>query len=136
MNPLRELALITMLGLASGLAMSVVLARGLGPVLMGDFSFLLWTFRTLEAVASLGFPLALVRYSADALARGEPGVARGLIGVLLRWQLVTVALVAAPTIALALAFAPPELRWPLVVGAVGLIPAAVAPSTSSCVSPT
>jgi len=118
-------ALITMLGLASGLAMSVVLARGLGPALMGDFSFLLWTFRTLEAVASLGFPLALVRYSADALARDEPGRARGLIGVLLRWQLVSVALVAAATIALALGFAPPELRWPLVVGAVGLIPSAV-----------
>ncbi len=117
--------LITMLGLASGLAMSVVLARGLGPALMGDFSFLLWTFRTLEAVASLGFPLALVRYSADALARGEAGVARGLIGVLLRWQLVSVALVAAGTIALALALAPEDLRWPLVVGAVGLLPGTV-----------
>jgi O-antigen/teichoic acid export membrane protein len=117
--------LITMLGLAAGLTMSIVLARGLGPALMGDFSFLLWTFRTLEAVACLGFPLALVRYSADALARGEPGVARGLIGLLLRWQLVTVAVVGTATVALALALAPPDLKWPLVIGALGLLPVTV-----------
>jgi O-antigen/teichoic acid export membrane protein len=117
--------LITMLGLASGLAMSVVLARGLGPALMGDFSFLMWTFRTLEAVASLGFGLALVRYSADALARHEPGLARGMIGVLLRWQLASIALVVLGTMALTLALAPPNLRWPLVVGAIGLVPATI-----------
>ena len=114
--------LITVLGLASGLAMSIVLARGLGPALMGDFSFLTWTFRTLEAVAGLGFGLALVRYSADALARDEPAVARGVIGVLVRWQIFSVALVVLGTIALTEALAPPSLRWPLLVGAVGLIP--------------
>jgi O-antigen/teichoic acid export membrane protein len=116
---------ITMVGLASGLAMSVVLARGLGPALMGDFSFIVWTFRTLEAVASLGFGLALVRYSADALARNEPAVARGLIGLLLRWQLVSVALVVLGTIALTLALAPPNLRWPLMIGAIGLVPGTI-----------
>jgi PST family polysaccharide transporter len=117
--------LITMFGLAAGLAMSVVLARGLGPAVMGDFSFLVWTFRTLETVAGLGFGLALVRYSADALARNEPAVARGIVGVLLRWQLVSVAIVALGAIALTLALAPPDLRWPLVIGAIGLVPASV-----------
>lgn len=116
---------ITIIGLASGLAMSVVLARGLGPALMGDFSFVVWTFRTLEAVAGLGFGLALVRYSADALARGEPAVARGIIGVLLRWQLVSVTIVVAGTIALTLTLAPADLRWPLVIGAIGLVPMTV-----------
>jgi O-antigen/teichoic acid export membrane protein len=117
--------LITLAGLASGLAMSVVLARGLGPALMGDFSFLTWTFRTLEAVAGLGFGLALVRYAADALARNEGGVARGLLGMLLRWQLVSVTLVALGTIALTLAVAPVDLRWPLVIGSLGLVPMTV-----------
>jgi O-antigen/teichoic acid export membrane protein len=116
---------ITIIGLASGLAMSVVLARALGPTLMGDFSFLVWTFRTLEALAGLGFGLTLVRYSADALARNEPGVARGIIGVLLRWQLVSVAVVVAGTIVLTLALAPPDLRWPLLIGAAALVPMTV-----------
>src|SRR5207247_7199799 len=77
--------LVTVVGMVAGLAMSVVLARGLGPALMGDFSFLTWMSRTLESAAMLGFGVALVRYSADALARGEPAVARGLIGLLFRW---------------------------------------------------
>jgi O-antigen/teichoic acid export membrane protein len=117
--------LITLLGLASGLAMSVVLARGLGPSLMGDYSFVLWALRTLDALAGLGFGLALVRYAADALARDEPGVARGVIGVLVRWQLAAVAVVAAGAAAASLALAPESLRWPLVVGAVGLVPGAI-----------
>jgi O-antigen/teichoic acid export membrane protein len=117
--------LITVLGLASGLAMSVVLARGLGPALMGDFSFLMWTVRTLEALASLGFPLAVVRYSADALARGEGEVARGLIGVLLRWELVSTGLVVTGTVSLAVVLAPPTMRAPLVVCALWLMPAAI-----------
>jgi O-antigen/teichoic acid export membrane protein len=114
--------LITLLGLASGLAMSVVLARGLGPALMGDFSFLTWASRALDAVAGLGFGLALVRYSADALARDEPAVARGVIGLLLRWQIVSVALVALGAIVAAEALAPPSLRWPMIATAVGLVP--------------
>jgi O-antigen/teichoic acid export membrane protein len=118
-------ALITLVGLTAGLAMSVVLARGLGPALMGDFSFLVWTFRTLEAVAGLGFGIALVRYSADALARDEPYVARGVIGLLLRWQLVSVVIVVIGTVALTFALAPPDLKWPLVIGAIGLVPVAI-----------
>jgi hypothetical protein len=37
---------VTVFGLAAGLVMSVVLARGLGPQQMGDFSYLLWVTRT------------------------------------------------------------------------------------------
>jgi len=115
--------LVTVIGLVSGLAMSVVLARGLGPALMGDLAFLAWMERTLEATALLGFGVALVRYSAEALGRGEPGVARGIIGVLFRWELVSTAIVMAATIAVAWLFAPMNLRWPIIVLAVALIPA-------------
>jgi O-antigen/teichoic acid export membrane protein len=114
--------LVTVAGLVAGLAMSVVLARGLGPALMGDFSFLAWLERTLEATALLGFGVALVRFSADALGRGEPGVARGLITLLYRWQLVSATVVAALTVTLALVLAPASLRWPIVVLAVALVP--------------
>lgn len=117
--------LITLVGLASGLAMSVVLARGLGPELMGDFSFLSWASRTLEAIAGLGFGLALVRYAADSLSRDEPAVARGLITVLMRWQLLSVAVVGTGTIALTLVWAPSSLRWPLIITALGLLPVTV-----------
>jgi len=114
--------LVTVIGLVSGLVMSVVLARGLGPALMGDFTFLAWMERTLEATALLGFGVALVRYSADALGRGEPGVARGLIGLLFGRALVSATIVMAATITVAWLFAPMNLRWPIIVLAVALIP--------------
>ena len=47
--------LVTFIGLGSGLVMSIVLARGLGPSLMGDYSYLLWALRMLTAVATLGW---------------------------------------------------------------------------------
>lgn len=117
--------MVTVVGLLSGLVMSIVLARGLGPALMGDFSFLMWTFRTLEAVAVLGFGIALVRYAADALSRDDPAEARGVIDLILRWQLASVALVVIGALALTFALAPEELRWPLVVGIVGLVPVTI-----------
>lgn len=115
--------LVTVVGLIAGLAMSVVLARGLGPALMGDYSYLMWLGRTLEAVSMLGFGVALVRFSAASIAQGEPAVARGVITLLNRWQLASATLVATVTIVLALALAPENLRWPIVVGAVALVPA-------------
>src|SRR5437867_6999713 len=62
---------VTAIGLVAGLLMSVVLARGLGPARMGDYSYLLWLMRTITAVATLGYALATVRYVADAIARDD-----------------------------------------------------------------
>src|SRR3989475_13174974 len=62
---------VTAIGLVAGLLMSVVLARGLGPARMGDYSYLLWLMRTITAVATLGYALATVRYTAEALAQDD-----------------------------------------------------------------
>ena len=45
---------VTLVGLVSGLVMSVILARGLGPSLMGDLSYVVWVERMLTALAALG----------------------------------------------------------------------------------
>src|SRR5207244_316960 len=80
-------------GLGSGLVMSIVLARGLGPSLMGDYSYLLWALRVLTAIATLGWALATVRYTAEAHARGERERAWGFVRFFMRRQLVTTGLV-------------------------------------------
>jgi len=115
--------LVTAVGLVSGLLMSVVLARGLGPTLMGELSYVLWAERTLTALATLGFTFATVRYTADAFARGEIGRAWGVVRLFMRRQLVATALVTAVALPLALTFAPVDLRGPLavVVGSLFLI---------------
>ena len=42
--------LVTLVGVGSGLLTSVVLARGLGPRLMGDYAYVTWAWATLGAV--------------------------------------------------------------------------------------
>ena len=107
--------LVTAIGLVSGLLMSVVLARGLGPALMGELSYVLWVERTLTAVATLGFMFATLRYTAEAFARGEYDRAWGVVRRFLRLQVLSTALVTAAALPLTLAFAPEDLRGPLVV---------------------
>ena len=106
---------VTAVGLVSGLLMSIVLARGLGPARMGDLSYVLWAERTLTAVATLGFTFATVRYTAEAFARGENVRAWGVVRLFIRRQVIATSLVTAVSLPLVLAFAPADLRGPLVV---------------------
>lgn len=114
--------LVTVFGLGVGLAMSVVLARGLGPARMGDYSYLLWAERTIGALATLGFALGTVRYTADALGRGDGRLAWGFVRFFLRRQVVSTGIVTAVALPLVLWAAPPELRWPFVVVLLALFP--------------
>lgn len=114
--------LVTLVGVGSGLLMSIVLARGLGPSRMGDYAYVTWVWATLEAVATLGFALATARYTAAAVVRGDQAGAWGLARHLRRRQLVTTTLVVAGVTPLVLWLAPAPLRWPLVVVALSLFP--------------
>jgi O-antigen/teichoic acid export membrane protein len=114
--------LVTLIGLGSGLLMSVILARGLGPRRMGDFTYVTWAWATLDAVATLGFALATARYAADAAARGDLAGAWGFARHFKRRQLVATALVVAVTTPVVLWLAPAHLRWPLVAATVALFP--------------
>jgi O-antigen/teichoic acid export membrane protein len=108
-------ALVTGVGLVSGLVMSVILARGLGPAMMGHLSYVTWAERTLTAVATLGYALATVRYTAEAFARGDLPHAWGVVRLFMRRQLVTTAVVTVVAVPIVLAFAAPGLRAPLLV---------------------
>ncbi|MBI2216261.1 MAG: oligosaccharide flippase family protein [Candidatus Rokubacteria bacterium] len=117
--------LVTVGGLLTGVVMSVVLARGLGPARMGEYSYVLWVGRTLTAIATLGFALATTRYTATALAKGDAALAWGFVQLLRRRQLATTAIVAAIAIPVMLLAAPGSLRWPLVVVCLALFPVAL-----------
>jgi len=114
--------LVTFLGLGSGLVMSVILARGLGPERMGDYSYVLWLARVMATVATLGFAVATVRYTAAHLGRDEPGVAKGFLTLLLRRQVIYTAIVVAIAVPAIIFLAPPSLRGALIVCALGLFP--------------
>jgi O-antigen/teichoic acid export membrane protein len=107
--------LVTAVGMVSGLAMSIILARGLGPTLMGDLSYAIWVERTLVAAAALGYTFATVRYTAEAMARGDAGRAWGFVQLFLRRQVVVTALVMAAVTPLVLGLAEPRLRAPILI---------------------
>ncbi len=117
--------LVTGVGLLSGLIMSILLARGLGPARMGDYSYILWASRTMTAVAMLGFAIATIRYTAAAIAQGDRALAWGFVQVLKRRQIITTIVVVVVLLPCIVAFAPTMLRWPLIVSCVGLFPATV-----------
>lgn len=117
--------LVTVAGLLSGLVMSVILARGLGPALMGDYSYLLWASRTITAMVTLGFTIAVARYSAGALARGDAPLAWGFVRLLLRWQIMATVAGALVLMPLALFEAAADLRWAFVVVIIMLFPATI-----------
>jgi len=106
---------VTAVGLVSGLLMSVILARGLGPALMGNLSYVIWVERTLTAVATLGFTFATVRYTAEAFARDDAAAAGRVVRLFMRQQLVTTTLVTLVAAPLVLAAAADEVRAPLLV---------------------
>jgi O-antigen/teichoic acid export membrane protein len=116
---------VTVLGLVAGLIMSVVLARGLGPARMGDYTYLLWGWRMMMTLATLGFALATTRYTAEALARGNPQLARGFLAFFMRRQIQLAALVALALLPVVLALSPPALRWPFLAAILGLFPATI-----------
>jgi O-antigen/teichoic acid export membrane protein len=117
--------LVTFIGLASGLLMSIILARGLGPSLMGDYSYLLWALRMLTAIATLGWTLATVRYTAEAYASGERERALGFVRFFLRRQLVTTAVVVTAVMAIVLTEVEPRLRVSFIVLALMLVPVTI-----------
>jgi O-antigen/teichoic acid export membrane protein len=117
--------LVTFIGVGSGLLMSIVLARGLGPALMGDYTYLLWALRLLTAIATLGWALATARYTAEACGRGERERAWGFVRFFMRRQLVSTAVVVAAVAAVVLTQVEPRLRLPFLVLAVMLVPATI-----------
>ena len=106
---------VTAVGLVSGLLMSVILARGLGPAVMGNLSYVIWAERTLTAVATLGFTFATVRYTAEAFARGDVAHAGAVVRLFMRQQLAATTLVTLIAAPLVLAAAAAEVRAPLLV---------------------
>jgi O-antigen/teichoic acid export membrane protein len=113
---------VTVIGLVSGLLMSIVLARGLRPALMGDYSYLLWALRVAGALATLGYPLATARYSAEAVASGDVSGAWSYVRLFLGRQILATTVVVAALMPVIFWVAPATLRWPAFIFALALFP--------------
>jgi O-antigen/teichoic acid export membrane protein len=116
---------VTAVGMLSGLVMSIILARGLGPELMGEYSYVTWATRMMEVLTILGFSAATARYTAQAVGRSERGLGRAWIDFLMRRQVLATVVFVIAVIPVVLLLAPAQRRLVLVVAALSLVPRTV-----------
>ncbi len=78
-----------------GLLVSAIIARGLGPDDFGKYSYVIWFSGLLVLIANNGLTTTGIRFVSESLGRGDAPASRAVHGWLLRWQLGSLAIVAA-----------------------------------------
>lgn len=78
----------------AGLVTSIVVARSLGPILMGEYSYWMWVVAVLPMFFGVGLSQATLKFAAALLAGGQRDLAASLVRALLK-----IALMIAVTVA-------------------------------------
>ena len=65
----------------TSLSMAVVSPRALGPAKLGHFAYVAWLAGVTKTLGGLGIPAATLKYMAEYLGQGSPGIARGVFRV-------------------------------------------------------
>jgi O-antigen/teichoic acid export membrane protein len=105
------------------ICVSIVAARFLGPDDFGRQSFIGFTALSAVMLLTAGVPTAVIRYVGDAVGRGDPATARGLLHWAWRIEIAAALLAGAALAAVGLAGAQPRLAWVLaaVAAAAGVL---------------
>src|SRR5438093_9043363 len=105
----------TGIGLVSGVATSIIIARALGPTTLGHYTYIAWLVSITGSLGSLGVPAATYKYMAEHFGRGELSAARAIFFATLRIQVLLATALTIGAIAVAWLGAGPEMRWTGVV---------------------
>lgn len=103
---------------------SAIVARSLGPGNMGLYSYAMWLVGLLGVAANLGLPLALTKYTAEYVGRGELATATHVVKRLLLAQLVLAAAVATLSLLGCFAFLHSSNRGVIALAIVMVLPQA------------
>lgn len=80
---------------ATGLIISVLIARGIGPADFGRYSYLVWLTGVLILIGNNGLTTSGIRFVSECIGRGSIADARDVHGWLQRWQYACMAVIAA-----------------------------------------
>ena len=95
------------------MALSIAVARGLGPDVLGFYSYAMWLLAMATAIATTGVAVGMQQFAAERIGRGDLNGASAVLARGLRWQLAIAALLVSVGTALTFAFAPAEFRTAL-----------------------
>jgi O-antigen/teichoic acid export membrane protein len=111
--------------LVSGILTSIFIARALGPVKLGHYTYVGWLVNITASIGALGVPAATSKYMAEYLGQGEAPVARAIFFATLRLQTCMATLLTFGAICIAWFGADPEMRWTAVLLSAAMWPAMV-----------
>jgi len=86
-NSVWNLILFVIQGV-TGLAMSILIARYLGPELMGEYSYVIWLIGIISLVISLGLPNAITKFLSELMGSEDKAHANIIYATLLQLQFI------------------------------------------------
>ena len=104
------MSLDTTLSFLLAFASSIAVARYLGPVKVGHYSYAVWLTSVAGALACYGIPTGARKYVAEYYGRGEPGLALAVLRYMLRLQLLLTLGLMCFTVTFVWVMSPAEMR--------------------------
>lgn len=117
------LALDAAIAMPVSLALSVLVARSIGPDVLGVYNFANWILGAGIVVVTNGVTYGMQLFTAEKLGQGDVAGARAVLAHGLRWQLGLSAVLVAVGMALTLFFSPPQFRLALTIAVLSIAPA-------------
>ncbi|HVR63150.1 MAG TPA: oligosaccharide flippase family protein [Polyangia bacterium] len=112
----------SVLGLISSFGCSIAVARVMGPDQLGYYNIVTWMANMAGWIAAFGIPAATRTFAAEAIGKGDYGLARAIVKITFRIQLYLA--LAAVAVGLAVVFwkVPPEQRTFAILAVVSILP--------------
>jgi O-antigen/teichoic acid export membrane protein len=116
------LALDAAVSIVASFGLSVMVARGLGPDVLGVYSYAMWLLAAATAVATTGVTAGMQQFAAERLGRGDFKGAAAVLNWGLPWQLGLAALLVTLGTVVTLAVSPAQYHVPLVIAVASVAP--------------
>ncbi len=117
------MTLDALVALPVSLILSILVARSIGPDVLGVYNFANWVLGAGMAVATSGVTFGMQQFAAERIGQGDLDGATAVLARGLRWQLVLIAVLVTLGVALTLVFSPPQFRMALVIAVASIAPA-------------
>lgn len=117
------MTLDALVALPVSLLLSIVVARSIGPDVLGVYNFANWLLGAGMAVVTSGVTFGMQQFAAERLGQNDVAGATAVLKRGLRWQLLLVTVLLAAGIVGTLVFSPAQFRVALLIAVVSVVPA-------------
>ncbi len=117
------MTLDALVALPASLALSIIVARSIGPDVLGVYNLANWLLGAGMTVATAGVTFGMQQFTAERIGQGDLSGATAVLARGLRWQISLIFALLVVGTATTVMFSPPEFRVALLVAVVSGVPA-------------